>query len=462
MKQVPWIFSLLLFVLFAQALNAVNASSAFAMDVEFEKDRSVPIVNVNVLVKTGSIEDPTDLQGLTFFTAQAMLRGTLSRTKEQIDLALDQIGAKLAVEVRAEMLIFRGAVLSAHLTPYLELLEEILTAPRFSEDELTKLRALATSGILQQLGNDGALSNRFYQQFQFQGHAYGNPVFGTMVSVGKIKTDHLKKQYDQIFRYKRFQVLASGDASEEQLEKWAKRVSDKRPGGTEPPLISPPLSSPQRRLQIVDKPDRTQTQIRGGFLGIKMNDPNYFAIQIANEAFGGGNFSARLMQEIRDKRGWSYGAFSSFTYGRQPRSWSFHLYPANKDTPAALELTLRLIQDLKQKGLTREEFDFTKTSLIRSAGFMYNTPGKRIENRLLEITLGLHKGFFQNYSKQIEKVTYEETQAAIARFMTPENLSITVLGTAKDLKAPLASAAGVPLRQVLVVPYDQEIPKNAR
>lgn len=448
MKSVKWMISVLIFL--------ICESSAFTIEVEFEKDRSVPIVNVNVLSKSGSIDDPSDLPGLTLFTTQSMLRGTLSRSKEQIDLALDQIGAKLGVEVRAEMVIFRGAVLSSHLTEYLELLEEILTAPKFSEDELIQLKALATSGVLQQLGNDDSLSRRYFQPFLFQGHPYGTQIYGTLSSIGKIKTEHLKKQYDKIIRDRRLLVFASGDASETQFKAWAQRISEKRPGGSETLQISAPFIPAQRRLQIIDKPERTQTQIRGGLIGIKMSDADFFALHVANQAFGGSSFSARLMQEIRDKRGWSYGAGSSFMFGRQPRSWTFHLFPAMKDTPAALALTLQMIADLRSKGLTRPEFEFMKTSLVHSGGFAYNTPGKRIENRLLEITLGLPKGFFKDFSKQIEKVTYEETQSAIARYFKPENLSISVLGTAKDLKGPLAKAAGVPVNRVEIIPYDLE------
>ena len=134
-----------------------------------------------------------------------------------------------------------------------------------------------------------------------------------------------------------------------------------------------PKAVQQEKLLIVDKPGRTQTQITGGQIGVQMTDPSFFPLYLGNHAFGGGSFSARLMTEIRVKRGWSYGAYSYFKHSREPRSWQFYLFPAAKDTPAALELTLHLVKDVQEHGIKADEFDFAQQSLVNSAGFMYNT-----------------------------------------------------------------------------------------
>ncbi len=161
------------------------------------------------------------------------------------------------------------------------------------------------------------------------------------------------------------------------------------------------------------------------------------------------------MTEIRVKRGWSYGAYSDFKYGLKPRSWQVHLFPASKDTAAALKTTLQMITDWHDKGLTQEEFAFSQKSLLNSAGFIYSTPRKRLENKILEKTLDLPDGFFQSYAKRLPGVTLAATQAAVKKFSRPDRLSIGVLATAQPMKAALAEAAGVAADQVKVLPYNQ-------
>jgi zinc protease len=184
-----------------------------------------------------------------------------------------------------------------------------------------------------------------------------------------------------------------------------------------------------------------------------MTDPLYFPLYVANHAFGGGSFSSRLMVEIRVKRGWSYGAGSNFRYGTQPRSWGLSLFPASLYTHLALGHTLKMVEELKDRGITQEEFDFAKQSLINNAGFSYNTPGKRVENILLERTLNLPDGFIKNSENEIRRVSLDQVNASLKKFLKPEDLQIVVLCTAKDLKDKLAAAAGVRSDKVQIVDY---------
>jgi zinc protease len=143
-------------------------------------------------------------------------------------------------------------------------------------------------------------------------------------------------------------------------------------------------------------------------------------------------------------------------FSRQPRSWRFYLFPAAKDTPAALETVLKMVEEWRDRGVTPQELDFAKTSLINGAGFLLNTPRKRIENRIQEITLDLPEGFMKHYAEGIARVSVESANASVKAHIHPDQLSILVLGTAKDLKEPLAKAAGVPAEKVQVIDYRQD------
>ncbi|OFZ18786.1 MAG: hypothetical protein A2X94_06200 [Bdellovibrionales bacterium GWB1_55_8] len=433
-------------------------SASLAMDVSFERDPRLALVYLNVAIRAGSVTDPDQKTGLTNFMGEMLLRGTKARSKEQLDLAIDQMGAELAVETRAEAMILRGAVLASQLEPFLALVSEVLTQPTFPDTEVRKLKSEISSQILAELGNDASLAVRQFTRFLFQDHPYGRPIVGTIREVGSLTRDDLVAHYDKIVRDNLLLVIGTGDAEEDLLQKWSEGLAQARPAEAkrERVMVAAPENAAVRRLLLIDKPDRTQTQILLGQIGIRLTDDLYFPLYVGNHAFGGRSFSARLMQEIRVKRGWSYGATSSFRAGLQPRSWHVHLFPASKNSPEALELTLGLIGKLKADGIKQEEFDFARTSLMNGAGFMYDTPAKRVENDLLEKTLDLPEGFMKSYAGRISRISLEDVNSALRKFLHTDKLAIAVLGTAKDLKAPLAEAAKIPENRVLVKPYTEE------
>ncbi len=432
------------------------SSSAFAIEVNFEQDSNLPLVYVNVAVRGGTIDDPIGQSGISDFLGEMLLRGTKSRSKEQIDLTLDQMGARIEVETTPESLILRGAVLSSQIDPFLKLLTEIVSQPSFPENEIRKLKSETVSKILEELSNDGGLAKRKVYQFLFKNHPYGNSAIGKTDEIKKLTQTQLLTHYNRMFKDHRLLVVGTGDADPSKIKYWADALSLLREGGEEPTLVPPPRNPTHRKILLVDKPDRTQTQIFGGQVGVSMKDPDFFPLYLGNYAFGGGSFSARLMVEIRVKRGWSYGANSNFRHGRQPRSWMFHLFPAAKDTPQALGFTLHMIEELRDKGITEKEFEFSKQSLINSEGFMYNTPQKRVENKLIEKTFDLPEGFMKSYGSNLEKVTLEQTNSALRDFLKPDKLSIVVLCTAKEMKEKLSKAVGVMADDIEVAPYTQE------
>lgn len=426
-----------------------------AIEVAFEEDDQLPLVYVSVALRAGAVTDPKDQAGLTRFVSEMVLRGTKKRDKEQINLLLDQLGSSLEVETRSESTIFRGAVLKDSLPEYMDLMYEILTQPSFPEREIKKLKAETISALLELRGNDRSLAQKHFREFLFDDHPYSKNPLGTIGAVERFNREQVQAFYDRIFREKRFLVVGTGDTSKSALDAWAKKLAQARPGGDEPKELADPAMPQKRKLQIVDKPDRTQTWIYAGHVGVRPTDESYFPLYVANHAYGGGSFSARMMTEIRAKRGWSYGAYSYFLHGTEPHSWQFMLFPASKYTPEALDLALKMATDFKTKGLSAEEFEFARTSLINSDGFRYDTPKKRAENILEERLLNLPDGFNRTYGENLKKVSLEDANKAVAKFLNPDNFAITVLATAKDLKSKLAKAAGVPEKDVKVTDFKE-------
>jgi zinc protease len=436
---------------------ALVPSLSGAVEFYFENDDSLPLVYVTGAFRGGSTEDPDQKSGVTDLMGRLMLRGTKSKTKQQIDLALDRLGGMIEFETRGEFIAFRGSVLSSNLEAYLSLLSEILTAPSFRSQELEKLKKEQISRLLNELNQDRTLARLRFDETFFKGHPYSKPNNGKIRDIQKLEVADLEKRYQKLISAGRMILLASGDASRTSFQEFIGKMNKDR--GIESPVapVAEFVSDPRKpRFVIFDKPERTQTQVLIGQKGVAFGSPDLDALQIANHAFGGGGFQARLMIELRVKRGWTYGAGSGFRFGSTPHSWKVSFFPKNSDTPAAVREALKMISELGEKGLSKEEFESSKTSLLNGAGFQYNTPAKRMENRLMEVIFGLPEGYFRDFASRIEKISHEEVNAAVRRFIQPSRLMVGLVATAGLSKKDLAKTLGVPEKEIEVQDYQRE------
>lgn len=445
-----------LFIVLSFVFIILEANYSNALVVEFEKDSRLPIVLVQVAVKSGSVSDPVSTPGLTNFLTEMLLRGTQNKNKDQIDLTLDQIGATLSVSVRSEMLYIYGSVLSNELPSFLDLLKEILESPSFPKKEMMKLKKEIVSDIARSRDSDRSLVRMAFDPFFFGDHPYGNQKIGTERSVMAIKKEDLELQYKKLFQSNQLVVVGSGDAEPRTLVQWASglRLNPNVKGSITPTRT--PVYSTKKRVLIINKPERTQAQIMIGHPGTSFTDPRYYSLSIANHIFGGGSFSARLMQEIRVKKGWSYGAYSYNRYGTQPHSWSIYYFPEKQSIVASLEKISEMLVELKEKGVTNEEFSFTKESLIQSAGFDYDTPKKRVENALIEKIYNLPAGFFRNYANELKKVDISQVNSDLKNFLDLNKIQIVIVATATpELVNGIAKALGVSKDDIQLKSYKQ-------
>jgi len=433
------------------------ASSANAAELYFEKDTSLPLVYVTVAFKGGAAQDPAGKNGVTDIMTKLMLRGTKEKTKQQIDLALDQLGANLDVETRAEFITFRGDVLSENLKPFLELLGEIISSPSFQSRELEKLKKEQVSGILDSLSQDRSLVGLRFDETFFKGHPYSKANNGRIADIQSLTVSDVQKQYDRLIHSSQMIVLATGNTSKSAVEPFVDTIEKTRNTPSEITPLPDFTNAPKKlRVVIFDKPDRTQTQVVIGQKGVPFTSPELDALQLANYAFGGGSFQARLMVELRVKRGWTYGAGSGFKLGSHAHTWRISFFPKNADTPPAIAEAIHMVRDLKAHGITQAEFDAAKRSLVNSASFSYNTPAKRMENKLTEKIFGLPDGYYHDFADRIEALKLDDVNHAIESFVDPDHMMIGVVATASVSKADIAKALHIPEKQIEVQDYRKE------
>jgi zinc protease len=289
----------------------------------------------------------------------------------------------------------------------------------------------------------------------FGAHPYARSVTGTASSVARIQAADLRALYARIVRPENLIFAFSGDIEAERAEALAEQICRQLTSGPAPTEeAQDPAVIPGRRLTFVDKPDRTQTQILIGGLGTHPTDDDHLALHVANTVFGG-TFTARMTQEVRAKRGWSYGAYSSLPIDRRRQAFSMWTFPKAEDAAPCIELQLGMLHDLRENGITKKELAWAKKYLVRSHAFALDTASKRVGLLLDSALYGLPPGYYEDYIERIKSITLEQANASVVRRLSEADLLVTVVGTAAQIIEPV-KAAIANLASSEVVAFDTE------
>jgi zinc protease len=436
-------------------MSAVATSGAKGQSVLVETSRALPLVSVSIALRTGAILDPPGMSGATRLLARWMRRTAGGREAHVIDAEIDALGAAFGADVSASTLVFQGTVISRSLDGLMRIATDVLLKPGFAEEELERIRRETLAELTEALDDDRGLVRRWFRHRVFGEHPYARSVTGTASSLNRIKSEDVKALYARILRPDNLIFAFSGDIERPRAEALAEAIKRQLPSGAPPQDETPePSVIRGRRLTLVDKPDRTQTQILIGGLGTHPTDEDHLALHVANTVFGG-TFTARLTQEVRAKRGWSYGAYSSLPIDRRRQAFSMWTFPKATDAAPCIELELDMLHKLRTKGITKKELGWAKKFLVRSHAFALDTASKRVGLQLDSELYGLPPGYYESYLERIKGVSWDAANAAVEKRLPDEDLLITVVGTAAEIGDAIRGV--VPnLSSSEVVPFDSE------
>ncbi|HTQ06235.1 MAG TPA: pitrilysin family protein [Polyangiaceae bacterium] len=436
-------------------MSQPNAVVSPAPNLLVETSHDLPLVSVTVALRMGALEDPPEGEGSVRLLGRLMRRSAGGRSAEQNDALVEGIGAALGADVTQSTVSFQGSVITRSLDRFGEFLVDALARPALPEDELMRLKRETLAELTETLDDDRSLARRWFRKRLFAGHPYGRSAAGTKAGVEHATIDTLRGLYRRLVVPENLVIALAGDVTTERAERFASELAAAlKPGAALADRTPEPSMRPGRHLVLVDKPERTQTQIIVGGLGSHPSDPDHFALSVANTAFGG-TFTARLMQEVRVKRGWSYGAYSSLPYDRRRQAFSMWTFPKAADAAACLALELDMLEKLRAKGLTKSELAWSKRYLVRSHAFAVDTAAKRVGLKLDTALYDLPPGYYENYTETLRAVTLEQANGALRERLSDENLLVTLVGTESvvgdGVRAAIQRLAGSE-----VVRYDAE------
>ena len=391
---------------------------------------AVPIVAVRVLMRAGSVHDPTDRGGLANLTGAVVTRGTAKRTGPELDSAIEFVGGSVEAGAGRDTLTVSMTTQKKDMTLGLDLVSEVVLTPAFPGAEVTRKVAEIQAAIKRSEEDPGTVAARALGKLVFQGHPYGRPVEGTRESVGKLTREDVVKFYREYARPDTTVIAVVGAVTvdEARREIMARFGSWARPS-TPLPTVPLATSSATGREETVTR-ELTQATIMFGRQAILQTDPDYFPLAVASYVLGGGSAS-RLYTRVREESGLAYSVYSWVSPWRHGASFAVSAQTRTAEVPKVVAMIREELTRMGREPVADRELALAKQYLIGSFPLRLDTSGKVADFLVAVEDRGLGLDYADRYKERIGKVTAADVQRVAAKFFTPAAFDLVVVGATK-------------------------------
>ncbi|HKR02878.1 MAG TPA: pitrilysin family protein [Pyrinomonadaceae bacterium] len=415
------------------------------LDVLIVEQHELPVVNMNLVVKTGSAADPQDRAGLSNLTAALIDEGTKSRSALDVANQLAAIGARLSTGSDSDNSAVNLLTLSKHLDRALEIYSDVVTNPAFPDSELELQRKTRLAQLMQRRDDSSAIANIVYSSLLYgRNHPYGHPAFGDEQSVRALTNDEVRRFYETYYRPNNAALIVVGDVRPATLMPKLERAFAQWQRAEVPAVsIEMPPSREKASLYIVDKPGAAQSVLMIGQVGLPRSTPDYFPLLVMNTMLGG-QFTSRVNMNLREDKGYTYGARTAFDYRRGAGPF---MATAGVQTAVTKESVYEFMKELRgirgERPVSADELEFSKQAIIRGFPRTFETP-EQIANRLTDVVVyNLPDDYFNSYITRVRAVTVADINRVANRYLDPSRMAILVVGDRKVIEPGLRSLTDV-------------------
>ncbi len=436
-----FLLKLIALVLFAAPAPGANADMVpkrsvlnSGMVLLTSEQRALPMVALELLIDAGSRHEAAEQAGLANLTSKLLTYGTKKRSALQISESLDFIGASLTSSAGENVASVSLTILKKDLAVGLDLLAEILTSSTFPQSEIDRQKQAIIAGIRAQEEDPGAVAGKAFAAALFPQSPYGRPVEGSEASVKSLQAQSLKDFFTRYYRPNRSIISVVGDASEQEITQALNQALRGWTKGTQSaPPAAPSNIGGLQTLRI--QKDLTQANIILGHDGVPRGHPDYYALQVMNYILGGGGFSSRAMDSIRNERGLAYSVYSFFGADKSHGSFQFVMQTKNESAEEAVRLALEEIRRMREQPVSEQELNDAKNYMTGSFPLRFDT-NRKVAGFLAQVELfELGLDYPNRYGALVAKVSREDIQRVAKRFLQPEKLITVVVGNQKKLAA---------------------------
>ncbi|HXI11124.1 MAG TPA: pitrilysin family protein [Thermoanaerobaculia bacterium] len=412
---------------------------ANGMVIFLQEDHELPLITGNIAIRGGSRDEPAEKVGLASIFGQAWRTGgTKARTGDAIDEYLELRAAKVETSADVDSSMVSMNSLKQDFDDVLGVAIELLREPEFREEKIVLAKNQLNTGISRRNDNPMQIAGREAMKI-----AYGPTSPYARVeeyyTVAAVKREDLLAWHRRFVHPNNMLVGIVGDFDSAKMEAKLRAAFEKLPKGPEAPKMTAEFPDPKPGVYFIAKDDVNQSSIRMVHMGVQRNNPDYYALEVMNEIFGGG-FSARLFSNIRSKKGLAYnvggGVGSSWDH---PGVFQISMGTKSQSTSAAIDALREEIDQLHKSPPTADELKRARESILNSFVFRFDTKAKVIAERMNLEFYGYPADFTAKYRTAIEKVTTDDVARVANKYVTGDKVALLVVGKAGDFDKPLSS-----------------------
>ncbi|MBK4999238.1 insulinase family protein [Pseudomonas sp. S31] len=431
-------------------LNIQNWTTAEGARVLFVEARELPMFDLRVTFAAGSSQDG-NTPGLATLTNAMLNEGVAGKDVTAIAEGFESLGADFGNGSYRDMAVASLRSLSAKdkREPALKLFAEVAGKPTFPEDALKRIKNQLLAGFEYEKQNPGKIAGKALFAKLYGDHPYAHPSDGTAESIPGITLEQLRAFHAKAYSAGNAVIALVGDLSRSEAEAVAAQVSAALPKG--PALAAPAEpAEPKAGMTHIDFPSK-QTHLMLAELGIDRQDPDWPALSLGNQILGGGAFGTRLMSEVREKRGLTYGVYSVFSPMQVRGPFMINLQTRAELSEGTLKLVQGILGDYLKNGPTQQELDDAKRELAGSFP-LSNASNASIVGQLGAIGFyNLPLTWLEDFMQQSQALTVEQVKAAMNKHLAADKLVIVTVGP-KVPQKPLPAPTDKPAEQPLGVP----------
>ena len=402
------------------------------LTVILAENHKLPTIGWTLSLNTGPITEG-DKGGYAGIFGQVMRAGTTSKSKDVLNEEIDFMGASISVGATS----ISGFSLSKYREDVLSIMTDILYNPAFPQDEFDRAIEQTLTGLKQAQDNPDAISSNVSGVLNYgKDHPYGELV--TEETVGNITIEDLKAHYNKFFKPNIGYLVIVGDITKKDAQKLVKEYfGDWEKGDVEKEAFEVPEPIQSTRIAIVDKPTSVQSVINVTYpIQNKPGNPDATKISVMNNILGGGG-SARLFMNLREDKGYTYGAYSSLGSSRYSATFSANASVRNEVTDSSLVQFMYELNKIKNEPVSEEE-------LANAKNFLRGSFSRSLENRSTVASFALNtelndlpEDYYATYLQRLEAITVEDVQEVAQKVIRPENANVVVVGKAEDIAEKL-------------------------
>lgn len=436
MKILNWIAAVLLSCLMVlpawAGIKIQEVTSPGGITAWLVEDHSIPFSALELRFRGGTSLDAPGKRGAVYLMTGLLEEGSGEMGAQDYARALETLAAEFSYDADRDTVSVSARFLTENRDDALALLRQTLFEPRFDQDALDRVRAQVQAGLRSDAKNPNKIAGEAFAQAAFGTHPYGSEGKGTMESVAALNRQDIFDAHEAVFARDRLYVSAVGDITAADLGVILDDLFVGLPAEGAP-IPGPAEVELKGGITVVDF-DTPQSVALFGQKGIERHDPDFFAAYVMNQILGGGSFETRLMTEVREKRGLTYGVYSYLVPRDLAAVYMGSVASANEKMAETIEVIRSEWRRMVNEGVTAQELRDAQTYLTGAYPLRFDGNG-----RIASILTGMQMddlpiSYVETRNDRINAITLEEINAFAARFMDPEGLHFTIAGRPEGVK----------------------------